>query len=194
LPVEAVKGQIRPGFKTDSDPTPSPTPTSTPDIGTGNSLYSGQVSIPTSNFDSTKYYLIDPTRGGMQTTNMNHGTSGIGNVFTDADNTWGTSTTSDPATVGVDAHFGAVMTFDYFFNVHGRSGIYDDGKGTLSRVHYYNNYSNAFWSDSCKCMTYGDGDGNEAGPVVSLDVAGHEMTHGVTSATAGLVYRGESGV
>ena len=42
-------------------------------------------------------------------------------------------------------------------------------------------------------MRYGDGDGVSYGPLVSLDVAGHEMTHGVTIRTAGLTYRGESG-
>jgi Zn-dependent metalloprotease len=42
-------------------------------------------------------------------------------------------------------------------------------------------------------MTYGDGDGTQLGPLVSLDVAGHEMSHGVTSKTAALTYSGESG-
>src|SRR6188768_2836661 len=42
-------------------------------------------------------------------------------------------------------------------------------------------------------MTYGDGDGVNYGPLVSLDVAGHEMSHGVTENTAGLTYEGESG-
>ena len=42
-------------------------------------------------------------------------------------------------------------------------------------------------------MTYGDGDGVNYGPLVSLDVAGHEMSHGVTENTAGLTYSGESG-
>ena len=42
-------------------------------------------------------------------------------------------------------------------------------------------------------MTYGDGDGADFGPLVSLDVAGHEMSHGVTEKTAGLTYSGESG-
>ena len=42
-------------------------------------------------------------------------------------------------------------------------------------------------------MTYGDGNGSSVKPLVSLDVAGHEMTHGVTSRTAGLIYSGESG-
>ena len=52
-------------------------------------------------------------------------------------------------------------------------------------------YVNAFW-DGTK-MTYGDGDGVEFGPLVSLDVAGHEMSHGVTEHTANLTYSGESG-
>jgi hypothetical protein len=59
-------------------------------------------------------------------------------------------------------------------------------------VHYGNSYVNAFWDDSCFCMTYGDGSGNND-PLTALDVAGHEMSHGVTSNTAGLEYSGESG-
>src|SRR3546814_8012577 len=42
-------------------------------------------------------------------------------------------------------------------------------------------------------MTYGDGDGVDFGQLVSLDVSGHEMSHGVTENTAGLTYSGESG-
>jgi Zn-dependent metalloprotease len=42
-------------------------------------------------------------------------------------------------------------------------------------------------------MTYGDGDGTRMGPLTAIDVAAHEMTHGVTSATADLTYSGESG-
>ena len=60
-----------------------------------------------------------------------------------------------------------------------------------SRVHYGDQYNNAFW-DGTK-MTYGDGDGVDFGPLVSLDVAGHEMSHGVTSRSANLTYSGESG-
>uniref|UniRef100_UPI0013D3529C M4 family metallopeptidase n=3 Tax=Pseudomonadota TaxID=1224 RepID=UPI0013D3529C len=62
-----------------------------------------------------------------------------------------------------------------------------------NRVHYSRNYNNAYWSDACFCMTYGDGDGTTLRPLVALDVAGHEMTHGVTSRTANLTYSGESG-
>ena len=42
-------------------------------------------------------------------------------------------------------------------------------------------------------MTYGDGDGQNTRPLTALDVAGHEMSHGVTANTAGLIYSGESG-
>ena len=42
-------------------------------------------------------------------------------------------------------------------------------------------------------MTYGDGDGVNLGPLVALDIAGHEMSHGVNARTANLIYSGESG-
>ncbi|MCA6094203.1 M4 family metallopeptidase [Streptomyces sp. SCA3-4] len=159
--------------------------------GTGNSQYSGKVTIGTSG-SSGSYQLNDATRGGHKTYNLNRGSSGTGTLFTDADDVWGNGSTSDAATAGVDAHYGAQLTWDYYKNVHGRSGIKGDGKGAYSRVHYGNNYVNAFWSDQCFCMTYGDGSGN-AKPLTSIDVAAHEMTHGVTSATANLTYSGESG-
>lgn len=160
--------------------------------GTGNSLYSGTVSITTTQ-GSVGYRMVDGDRGSLRANDMQNKTFGQGMVFRDADNLWGNGATTDRASAGVDAHFGAEMTWDYYLNVHGRNGIYDDGVGSLSRVHYGTAYNNAFWSDSCQCMTYGDGDGVVFSPLTSLDVAGHEMTHGVTSATAGLIYDGESG-
>ena len=137
--------------------------------------------------------LIDATRGSLRTSDMQNRRLGRGKTFTDADNLWGDGTTGDRASAGVDGHFGAEATWDYYLAVHGRNGIFDDGVGPLSRIHYSRRYNNAYWSDSCRCMTYGDGDGVTFSPLVSLDVAGHEMTHGVTSSTADLVYSGESG-
>ena len=112
-------------------------------------------------------------------------------IFTDADNVWGNGSTSDPASAGVDAHYGIAKTWDFYKNTFGRNGIANDGKGARSFVHD-GAYVNASWSDSCFCMRYGDGDSTTY-PLVALDVAGHEMSHGVTSRTAGLTYRGESG-
>ncbi len=159
--------------------------------GTGNSQYSGQVTVGTSG-SSGSYNLTDSGRGNHKTYNLNRGTSGTGTLFTDADDVWGNGTTSDAATAGVDAHYGAAETWDYYKNVHGRSGIRGDGVGAYSRVHYSSGYVNAFWQDACFCMTYGDGSGN-AKPLTSIDVAAHEMSHGVTAATANLTYSGESG-
>ncbi|MGN9794763.1 M4 family metallopeptidase [Streptomyces sp. NPDC054847] len=156
--------------------------------GTGNTQYSGQVTLGT----APSYTLTDTTRGNHKTYNLNRGTSGTGTLFSGPDDIWGNGSPSNLETAGADAHFGAALTWDYFKNVHGRSGIRGDGVGAYSRVHYGNNYVNAFWQDSCFCMTYGDGSGN-AKPLTSIDVAAHEMTHGVTSNTAGLVYSGESG-
>ncbi|MET9139540.1 MULTISPECIES: M4 family metallopeptidase [Streptomyces] len=159
--------------------------------GTGNTMYSGTVTLGTAQSGSS-YTLTDTTRGNHKTYNLNRGTSGTGTLFSGPDDVWGNGQASNAETAGADAHYGAALTWDYYKNVHGRSGIRGDGVGAYSRVHYGNNYVNAFWSDSCFCMTYGDGSGN-ANPLTSIDVAAHEMTHGVTSNTAGLVYSGESG-
>ncbi|WP_371669060.1 M4 family metallopeptidase [Streptomyces sp. NBC_00289] len=161
------------------------------ETGTGNTMYSGSVTLGTTQSGST-YNLTDGARGGHKTYNLNHGTSGTGTLFSGPDDVWGNGSASNLETAGADAHYGAALTWDYYKNVQGRSGIRGDGVGAYSRVHYGNNYVNAFWSDSCFCMTYGDGSGNTH-PLTAIDVAGHEMTHGVTSNTAGLNYSGESG-
>ncbi len=167
--------------------------TATAAVGTGNSLTLGSVVLNTSSCGG-QYQLTDLSRGGGKTTNMALKTAGLGSDFVDADNTWGNGLLNNSQTVAADAHFGVAMTWDYFKNVHGRNGIAGDGKGSLSRVHYGRNYANAFWSDACFCMTFGDGDnGASILPLVGLDIAGHEMTHGVMSRTANLVYSGESG-
>ncbi|MFD4256196.1 M4 family metallopeptidase [Streptomyces sp. NPDC058534] len=170
--------------------------------GDGESLYGGKVPLETTSSGSS-YQLKDPTRGGTYTGDAENQTDlcflgkclvrAPSTPFTDADNHWGTGSAGDRASAAVDAQYGTDVTWDYYKDVHGRSGIAGDGKGSYNRVHYGNKYNNAFWDDSCFCMTYGDGDGSTFGPLVSLDVAGHEMTHGVTSSTAALTYSGESG-
>ncbi len=158
--------------------------------GTGRTLYSGSVILTTdSTGTTTGYALRDPTRGNNSTANAKNGNK----TYTDTDNVWGNFTTADGLSAASDAQFGVARTWDYYRNVHGRNGIANDGRGSSNRVHYGNNYVNAYWSDSCFCMTYGDGDGVTYGPLVNIDVAGHEMSHGVTSRSANLTYSGESG-
>lgn len=154
----------------------------------GEGIFVGTVTIDTKAANGT-HQMIDTVRGNGTTIDLNNAQSG-GTVMTDADDHWGNGTMSDPNSAGVDAHYGAAQTWDYFLDKHGRHGIFDDGVGVPSRVHYGNNYVNAFWDG--QQMTYGDGENNQ-NPLTELDVAGHEMSHGVTEATAGLVYYGDAG-
>ena len=159
--------------------------------GTGNSLYSGSVTVQTNL--SGSYQLYDTTRGGHRTYDANNSSgTGTGTLMTDADNLWGNGTTSSRQSAAVDAHYGAATTWDFFKDAYGRNGIRNDGVAAYSRVHFGNSYENAFWDDSCFCMTYGDG-GTTFRPLTSIDVAGHEMAHGVTSNTANLAYAGDAG-
>lgn len=161
--------------------------------GTGNSLTSGVVSLTTDRTATTTYVLRDPTRGSHYVTDRNNTTStAAGTTFTDSDNLWGNSSTSSRQTAAVDAMYGQNTTWDFYLSL-GRSGIDGAGRAGYSRVHYSTNYVNAYWSDACFCMTYGDGQSPTYLPLVALDVAGHEMTHGVTARTAGLIYSGQSG-
>lgn len=169
--------------------------------GQGQSLYGGTVPLQLT-LSSGTYSLKDPTRGNTYTTDMGNKSDSMfcqlfgskcatGTLFTSSDNLFGNGSTSSRESAAVDAQYGTNETWDYYQNVHGRNGIFGDGTGSFNRVHYGSGYVNAFW-DGTK-MTYGDGDGTSYGPLTSLDVAGHEMSHGVTEHTAGLNYSGESG-
>jgi Zn-dependent metalloprotease len=172
--VDAQNGKVLGSWSTVAD-----------DLGTGSGLYVGTVGLDTTK-SGTSWNLVDPVRGGNATYNA-------GTLFSDADNVWGTGSNSNPQSAGVDAHYGIAKTWDYYKSVHGRNGIANDGKGANSYVHD-GAYVNASWSDSCFCMRYGDGDPSQGiGPLVELDIAGHEMSHGVTSRSAKLRYSGESG-
>lgn len=195
--VDARTGRVLNQWDHVQTAAPGPDPTSCSGqataAGTGLSLAVGTVGLSTVRCGTGGYQLRDLTRGNGYVTNMGNRTIGLGTLMTDTDNTWGTGTMTSVQTAAVDVHYGVSTTWDFYRNVLGRNGIAGDGAGVLSRVHYGRNYANAFWSDSCFCMTYGDGDGVSLRPLVAVDVAGHEMSHGVTSQTAGLVYSGEPG-
>jgi Zn-dependent metalloprotease len=91
-----------------------------------------------------------------------------------------------------EAYDGSGKTYDFYRKVFQRSSI--DGKGMRmdSTVHYRRNFSNAFWNG--QQMVYGDGDGEIFNRFTrSLDVIGHELTHGITQIEAGLHYSGQPG-
>ena len=169
--------------------------------GSGQSLYGGTVPLQLTLSGST-YQLKDPTRGNTYTTDMGNASDSTlcqllgwgcktGTLFTSPDNSFGNGSTSSRESAAVDAQYGTNMTWDFYQSTFGRNGIFGNGTGSYNRVHYGSNYVNAFWDGTR--MTYGDGDGTSYGPLTSLDVAGHEMSHGVTENTANLTYSGESG-
>lgn len=171
--------------------------------GTGHSLYGGDVPLETSTTEGL-YTLRDATRGGTYTVDAAGGTESCSpevlvcaseptSWFTSRVNDWGDGTAANRASAAVDAQYGADMAWDFYRNVFKRSGLNNDGRGVYSRVHFGTDFANAFWSNECFCVTYGDGDGRTFGPLVSLDIAGHEITHGLTARTAGLDSEGESG-
>ena len=83
-------------------------------------------------------------------------------------------------------------TYDFFRQVFGRNSVDDHGLALKSTVHYDEQYDNAFWDG--RQMVFGDGDGQIFERfTASLDVIGHELTHGVTQHSARLAYRGQTG-
>jgi Zn-dependent metalloprotease len=177
--------------------------------GTGNSQYSGTVSIST-NYTGSSYSLTDTLHGSTTVLDMGNSTTSNGTLFTNSTDTWGngqnyydngTSGATNGTTgqtAAVDALWGFEMTWDYYKNVHGRNGIDGNGTATSLRMHYDSNYDNAYWDDTCFCMTFGDGSAPASGGfknLTAIDIIGHELSHGViaNNGHGGLTYSGESG-
>jgi len=163
---------------------------------TGSSLYSGIVSFDTSAASGT-HFLEDLARGYGTFDFRNTTTAAV--PFTDADDVWDAANQR----AAVDVHYGLAVFLDYLRDVHGRDGFNGNGGPTLrtahdgvtplitAQVHFASNFNNGFWNGSS--LIFGDGDGVSFGPLVSIDLIGHEAMHAVIEHTAGLVYSGESG-
>ncbi|MES2733214.1 MAG: M4 family metallopeptidase, partial [Bacteroidota bacterium] len=155
--------------------------------------YSGTRTIQTKS-QAGVFQLKDNSRGAaIETYNMKTGTDyGAATNFTDANNTWTSAEFNNLAkdNAALDAHWGTMMTYDYFFTKHGRNSFDNQGSAIRSYVHFDDKYENAFWDGSR--MTYGDGD-SFFDALTSLDVVGHEIGHGVCQHTADLMYLNESG-
>ncbi|GAB4410980.1 MAG: hypothetical protein OHK0039_15800 [Bacteroidia bacterium] len=159
--------------------------------GTAVTRYSGPRSIVADSMNNGTFRLRETNRGAgvrIETYDLNQSTNvASATDFFDDDNYWDNVNPQhdDAAT---DAHWGAEMTYDYFYQVHNRNSYNDQGSPLVSYVHFDTNYFNAFWNG--QWMTYGDGNNN---PLTTLDVVAHEIAHGVTGNSAGLIYAYESG-
>lgn len=158
---------------------------------TAGTQYSGTQTITTDSLSATSYRLRETGRGAgaaIETYNLNHGSNyGTATDFTHNSKVWPSSYDN----AALDAHYGAEKTYDHYYNKYGHNSLDNAGMTMKSYVHYSSNYVNAYWNGSV--MTYGDGDGVSYLPLTSLEIVGHEMTHGVTEFSAALIYSGESG-
>jgi len=102
----------------------------------------------------------------------------------------GQGPTNDRAVDEAYDYLGA--TFDFYANAYGRNSIDDNGLPLKATVHYGQDYDNAFWNGHR--MIFGDGDTTTFDRfTISVDVIGHELTHGVTEHDNGLAYSDQSG-
>jgi len=165
-------------------------------IHTGNSegkaltAYSDTQRVVTDSL-SNVFRLVDTTRGnGVETYNCQRTRSYNSAVdFLDSNNFWNNINTQLDE-YATDAHWGTERTYDYLNEIHGFNSINDSGFALKSYIHYDVNVVNAFWDG--QRATYGDGDSVNS-PLTTLDIVGHEITHGLTRENAGLIYANESG-
>lgn len=166
--------------------------------GTGTSNYSGTVDLKVYKPSGDTYYYLEHPGKAIATFTMDGGSSSAYYIYdtnTSFAETWQRE--------GVDAHYAATGVSEYYSKTHAFKAV--DGSGgpgtvesltgsgyTLSLyVNYGTDYANAFWTGSE--MVFGDGDGTYFDPLTTIDITGHEMTHGVTGALANFTYYGESG-
>lgn len=164
--------------------------------GTAVTRYSGNQTITTDSYNGS-YRLRESGRGnGIATYNMQMtGDYGGAVDFMDDDNYWN-NVNANQDEVATDAHWATEKYYDYLLNTFARNSIDNNGFALYSYVHAdltalgLPSNVNAFWDG--QRMTYGDGNSTYS-PLTTVDIAGHEMTHGLTELTASLIYADESG-
>ncbi|MBK6890049.1 MAG: M4 family metallopeptidase [Sphingobacteriales bacterium] len=177
-----------------------------PETATAKDLNGKNQTINVYNSGGT-YYMLDITRemynagnsklpddpaGGILTLDLNNLPINKANTdlahVTSTNNKW-------PDASAVSAHYNAGICYEYYLNTHSRKSLNGKNGSIISIVNVADNngdsMDNAFWNGYC--MAYGNGDDYYDPLAGSLDVAGHEMTHGVIENTANLVYEFQPG-
>ena len=169
-----------------------------PAIATGYDLNNVLRTIDTY-LENGSYYLLNSSEAMYNATTEegiiltldanNTSTSNLDFLYvTSLNNTWNQK-------AAISAHYNATRTYEYFKNTFGRNSINGQGGNILSFVNVAeddgSSMENAFWNG--KAVFYGNG-GNYFKPLAgALDVAAHELGHGVVTNTANLEYYGQSG-
>lgn len=184
---------------------------SRPEVGPvssiGIDLNNQQRTVHSYEISDNSFFLIDASRPMFNAGRSNLPNDPIGAIWTiDAKNTYPENdnfetvhlTTDNSGwtdKTSVSAHFNAGVAYEYFRNTFNRNSINGSGGTIVSIINVSDEdgsgFDNAFWSGSA--MFYGNGRTAFQPLAKSLDVAGHEIAHGVVQRTANLRYQGESG-
>ncbi|RIE02033.1 hypothetical protein D3H35_14815 [Cohnella faecalis] len=166
--------------------------------------YNGAAKTINITRDEGYYFLFDQSHSGaIVSSSYNYDVDDEGYIYA----SWSRSSTfKDSGSLRryrdvVDAHYNADIVYDYYLNTFGRNSVDGNGARILSIANLPDEdgypLDNAAWDDSLNAMFYGDGSGVRNGGMnctaCSLDIVAHEITHGVTSHTADLEYRYQSG-
>ncbi|MGB3546602.1 MAG: M4 family metallopeptidase [Saprospiraceae bacterium] len=156
--------------------------------GTAVTRYSGTRPVSTTLVDSSQLYILrDSTRGVLIHT-VNDDTDD-GDFF-DEDNFWDNFNASFDE-VATDVHWGATFTYEFWRDSFNRNSYDNEGFPINARVHLP--VTNAFWNGTF--IAFGDGspNGDFNLPLTYIDIVAHEMAHGLTEFSSGLIYLNEPG-
>jgi bacillolysin len=139
-------------------------------------------------FQATASKMPDEPEGAIITLDLRNTAEGDAFFLTSANNAWNNPT-------AVSAHYNAGVAYDYFKKTFNRLSINGRGGNIISLINVADDdgsaLDNAYWNG--EAMFYGNGKTELRALARSLDVAGHEMSHGVIQNTANLNYENESG-
>lgn len=151
----------------------------------GKTRYYGVQDMITDHVGPQDFVLRDPTRGdGVFVYN-----SKTNKLFRNSSSYWDLANQSLDE-VALDAHYCTEKYYDMMLGDYDWKGIDGAGGALIANVHG-GAYANAFWDGYA--TTYGDGNCKEYGPLTTLEVVGHEFTHGMVDYTSNLIYSSESG-
>lgn len=161
-------------------------------MGTATTLYNGDQTISTDykGWPWNRYILIDCNRN----IHTKHG-DGLNPEAANGSSWWGTN--EQNATSG---HWAAEMTWDLYKNVYGRNGCNGAGREIKILVDWEDTWGTPLVDNANYDLSDGGNDKIRVGvtsngnrSLSTLDVIGHEITHGLTRSTANLAYENESG-
>ena len=153
------------------------------------------LDISRSMYKSAASTLPDDPEGVIWTLNANNTSPNSSSFDTKLDHVR-SSNNNNWSPAAVSAHYNASYAYEYYINKFGRNSIDGNGGNVMSIINVTEDngdgMDNAFWAGTA--MFYGNGNEYFSSPLPkALDVAGHELTHGVIQHSANLEYYGEPG-